>query len=95
MMDYARLGLTAAAVVASLAMTTGAQAFCSNNWADVTVGCPNPVPYTGPKTLTDTSRNMPTVGPAPGTIVQWGNTTVRYVKGTSREAGQQPFYWQQ
>ena len=28
-------------------------------------------------------------------VVQWGDRTIRYVKGTSREAGKQPFYWQQ
>ena len=60
----------------------------------MTITCPQPVPYTGPKTLTPTSRHMPTVG-TPGLYRNYNNNgyDVRvylYQNGT----GHQPFHWQ-
>ena len=93
-MRYARFGLPAAIALAVMASANTAQAICSNKWADVTITCPNPVPYTGPKTLTETSRNLPTVG-TPGLYKNWGNgydvRVYLYKNGT----GYQPFHWQE
>ncbi|MCP3969084.1 MAG: hypothetical protein GY717_01935 [Rhodobacteraceae bacterium] len=91
-MITANTRLFAATVVSAIAITTGAQAFCTNKWADVTILCPYPVPYTGPKTLTATSANMPTVG-TPGLYKNWGNGyDVRvYLHGNG--TGYQDFHW--
>ncbi|MDF0600119.1 hypothetical protein P1J78_05190 [Psychromarinibacter sp. C21-152] len=83
--------LAAAAVMAASA--TAANAICTNRWADVTITCPNPVPYTGPKTLTPTSRNMPTVG-TPGLYRNWGNGYDVRVYLHSNGTGYQDFHWQ-
>ncbi len=89
-----RLGAIAAASFTILASTTGAQAICSNNWADVSLTCPQPVPFTGPKHLTDTSRNLPTVGQA-ATYQNWNNLgyDVKVVLH-GQGSGHQPFHWQ-
>ena len=93
-MITARTRIFAATVVSAIAMTTSAQALCTNKWADVTVTCPKPVPYTGPKKLTETSANMPTVG-TPGLYKNWGNgydvRVYLYQNGT----GYQEFPWAQ
>ena len=93
-MRYARFGLPAAVMLAVMASANTAQAICSNNWADVTITCPNPVPFTVPKILTETSRNLPTVG-TPGLYKNWGNgydvRVYLYKNGT----GHQPFHWQE
>lgn len=69
-----------------------AQAFCTPSWADVTILCPQPVPYPGPKILTPTSRSMPTVGTA-ATYRNWANgRDVRvYLHGNG--TGYQDFQW--
>jgi len=94
LMKYSILGFFAALVVSAFGMTTQAQAFCSAAWADVTILCPQPVPYPGPKKLTDTSRNMPTVG-TPGLYHNWGSGYD--VRGylDSHGTGYQPFWWEQ
>ncbi len=93
-MRYARFGLPTAFAVALLALANTAQATCTNKYADVTIFCPNPVPYTGARTYTSTSRNLPTVG-TPGLYKNWGNgydvRVYRYKNGT----GYQPFHWQE
>ncbi len=91
-MTHARLGLAALAGLAVLASATTAQAFCTNRTADIWILCPNPVPYTGKKTLTETSRNLPTVG-TPGLYKNWGNGyDVRvYLHGNG--TGYQEFHW--
>jgi hypothetical protein len=87
-----KLGFAAVLTASILAMTTTAQAFCSPQWADVTILCPSPVPYPGTKTLTDTSRNMPTVG-TPGTYKNygWGYDVQVYLSGNG--TGYQDFPW--
>ena len=71
-MLHTKLGFAAVLAASILAMSSSAQAFCSPNWADVTILCPSPVPYAGKKTLTDTSRDMPTVG-KPGLYKNYGS----------------------
>lgn len=68
-----------------------AQAVCSDAWADVTITCPNPVPYTGYRILTPTSRNLPTVG-TPGYYPQYGQGGVN-VYLHSNGTGYQDFNW--
>lgn len=93
MMGNTKLRNLIAATAAVLATTTGAQAFCSNNWADVSITCPKPVPFTGPKKLTDTSRNMATVG-KPGLYKNWGNGYDVQVYLHTNGTGHQNFHWQ-
>ena len=93
MMIYTKLGVIVAVGIFSLALATGAQAFCSNKWADVTILCPQPVPYTGPKKLTETSRNLPTVG-TPGLYKNWGNGYNVRVYLHKNGTGYQEFPWQ-
>ncbi|MDJ0639796.1 MAG: hypothetical protein QNJ20_13245 [Paracoccaceae bacterium] len=92
-MGYSRFGLPAAIALAVMGTTDTAQAVCSNSYADVTITCPNPVPYSGARTLTPTSRNLPTVG-TPGLYKNWGNgydvRVYLYKNGT----GFQPFHWE-
>ena len=93
-MRSTRFRLLAAAAFAVLGTANSAQAICSNNWADVTITCPQPKPFTGPKHLTDTSRNMPTVG-TPGLYKNWGNGyDVRVYLGGNGTGGQK-FHWQE
>lgn len=91
-MKRAKLGSIAIMAATFLASASAANAFCSPNWADVTKLCPQPVPYPGPKHLTPTSRNMPTVG-TPGLYKNWGNgydvRVYQYQNGT----GRQQFMW--
>ncbi|MDJ0631233.1 MAG: hypothetical protein QNJ44_23465 [Rhodobacter sp.] len=93
-MNYARPGFLAAIAVSILASAPAAHAICTNKWADVTITCPRPVPYTGPKTLTDTSRNLPVTSPAGGLYKNYGwgydVRVYRYGNGT----GYQPFFWE-
>ena len=94
MMQSTRFRILAAAVAVVLASGSIAQAFCSNNWADVTKTCPKTKPFTGPKHLTETSRNLPTVG-TPGLYKNWGNGyDVRVYLGGNGTGGQK-FHWQQ
>ena len=92
-MNYTRFGAVAAVAIAAISAGSSAHAICTNKWADVTITCPKPVPYTGPKTLTETSRNLPTVG-TPGLYKNWGNgydvRVYRFKNGT----GFQKFRWQ-
>lgn len=94
-MNYTRFGLFAAAAVATLASAPAAYAICTNRWADVTITCPRPVPYTGPMTLTDTSRNLPVTSPAGGLYKNYGwgydVRVYRYGNGT----GYQKFWWEE
>jgi len=92
-MKHSIYGFSCALVVSILAMTTSAQASCTPKWADVTIFCPAPVPYPGPKKLTDTSRNMPTVG-TPGLYRNWGSGyDVRVYLG-HHGTGYQAFWWE-
>lgn len=93
-MNYTRFGLAAAAVAASFAAAPSAQAFCTNKWADVTILCPHPVPYTGPKTLTATSRNLPVTSPQGGLYKNygWGYDVRVYRHGNG--TGYQDFFWE-
>ncbi len=83
----------AVAALALAGATSAAQATCNNRWADVTSLCPNPLPYTGPRTLTETSRNMPTVG-TPGTYTGYGNGPVTVYR-SGNGTGYQDFQWAQ
>ncbi len=77
---------------AAACIATPAEAFCSRSTADVTILCPHPVPYPGPKHLTPTSRNMATVG-TPGLYKNWGNGyDVRVYLG-GNGTGYQEFDW--
>ncbi len=93
-MQFTKLGILPAIVVASFATVTPAHATCTNKYADVTITCPNPVPYTGARLYTPTSRNLPTVG-TPGLYKNWGNgydvRVYLYKNGT----GYQEFPWAQ
>ena len=93
-MKYTISGFFVVLAVSTLAMTNSAAASCTPKWADVTIFCPAPVPYPGPKKLTDTSRNMPTVG----TPALYRNWDPRYdVRGylDRHGPGYQEFWWQQ
>jgi len=92
-MNYTRFGAVALLSLSAAVTASSAHAICTNKWADVTLTCPRPVPYTGPKTLTDTSRNLPTVG-TPGLYKNYGNGyDVRvYLHGNG--TGYQKFPWQ-
>ena len=89
-----RLGAALLAAGAIIASTTGAHAICTNKWADVTITCPTPVPYTGEKTLTATSANVPTVG-TPGLYKNWGNGYDVRVYLHQNGTGYQEFHWAQ
>ena len=93
-MKYAKYGVAALFSVSAMMTGTTAHAICSNNWADVTITCPKPVPFTGPKKLTDTSRNLPTVG-TPGTYKNYGNGYDVKVYLHGNGTGHQKFYWQE
>ena len=93
-MRSTRFRILAVAAVAVITAGSTAQAFCSNNWADVTKTCPKSKPFTGPKHLTETSRNLPTVG-TPGLYKNWGNGyDVRVYLGGNGTGGQK-FHWQE
>ncbi len=85
----------AAAAALAVSFTGAANADCSNAWADVTVTCPVPGPYTGYRIITPTTRNMPTIG-TPGHYPQYGPPggggvdVYLYGNGT----GYQDFHWQ-
>lgn len=92
-MTYFRLSLFSVTAAATMAFAPAAQAFCSNNWADVTILCPNPVPFTGPKKLTPTSRHLPTKG-KPGIYKNYTNAgDVRVYLG-GNGTGYQDFHWE-
>jgi len=74
-------------VIASISV---AQAFCTPNRADVSILCPQPVPYPGPKYLTPTSRNLATVG-TPSLYKNWGNGYDLQVYQSTRSGGRQQF----
>lgn len=93
MMVNAKSRLFIAMVVSMAATTTNAQVLCTPARADVTALCPQPVPYPGPKTLTPTSQNMPTVG-TPGLYKNYGSGyDVRVYLG-GNGTGYQNFIWQ-
>jgi len=52
------------------------------------------VPYTGPKKLTETSANLPTVG-TPGLYQNWGNGYDVRVYLHTNGTGHQNFRWQE
>ena len=94
MMVHAKSGLVIAMVVFVTATATNAQVLCSAKRADISALCPQPVPYTGPKKLTPTSRNMPTVG-TPGLYKNYGSGyDVRVFLGHNG-TGYQNFSWQE
>jgi hypothetical protein len=79
----------AAAALAFAVTASAAQAYCGNATADVYSFCPNPGKWYGPKHLTETSRNMPTVG-RPGYYAEYNTRVVLHGQG----AGYQDFHWQ-
>lgn len=91
-MKISTFGATALLATLILGYATTANAICSPAWADVTSTCPQPVPYPGPKYLTPTSRNMPTVG-TPGLYKNWGNGYDVRVYMSQNGTGQQQFQW--
>lgn len=91
-MIFSKSGRVLAAALL-LAGTTSTASACGNAWSDVTILCPYPAPWTGPKTLTPTSRHMPTVG-TPGTYRNWGNGYDVKVYLHGNDTGYQPFHWQ-
>ncbi|WP_152912396.1 hypothetical protein [Candidatus Rhodobacter oscarellae] len=88
-----KFGLVLATGVAFFASAHTAHAFCTDSRADVSILCPKPVPFRGKKDLTETSRNLPTVG-TPGVYKNYGNgydvRVYLYQNGT----GHQPFHWE-
>lgn len=91
-MKYTKLGAITICALSILASGSAAYAFCTPSRADVSILCPQPVPYPGPKHLTPTSRNMPTVG-TPGLYKNWGNgKDVRVYLG-HHGTGYQEFQW--
>ncbi len=78
-----------AAAALALAVSAGAaQAYCGNATADVYSFCPNPGKWYGEKHLTDTSRDMPTVG-RPGYYAGYNTRVVLHGQG----AGYQDWHW--
>lgn len=93
MMVHAKSRVFIALVVSMAATTTNAQLFCSPKWADVSMLCPQPVPYPGPKDLTPAAQQMPTVG-TPGLYKNYGSGyDVRVYLGKNG-TGYQKFRWQ-
>lgn len=91
-MNISRLAMTCALAAGVAGFATTAEAFCTDSRADVRTLCPHPVPYSGPKRLTPTSRGMPTVG-TPGLYKNWGNGyDVRVYLGRNG-TGYQDFPW--
>ena len=82
----------AAIFVSNLMVVTGAQAFCTDKWADVTIICPQPMPYKGAVELTDTSRNLATVG-TPGLYKNRGRGYDVRVYLHGHGTGYQEFNW--
>ena len=89
---HTKSGLFAAAIASLLLSANTAHALCTDRWADVTILCPTPVPYTGPKKLTPTSRSMPTVG-TPGLYHNYGNGYDVQVYLGHNGTGYQDFNW--
>ncbi len=91
-MDFTRLAMGLVVGATALGIATTAHAFCTPQRADVTITCPKPVPYPGPKYLTPTSRHMPTVG-TPGLYRNWGNGYDVRVYLYQHGTGYQDFQW--
>lgn len=92
MMRFSKLGVTSALALTAAGFATTAEAFCTKARADVSILCPTPVPYPGPKHLTPTSRGMATVG-TPGLYENWGNGYDVQVYLGGNGTGYQDFPW--
>lgn len=79
-MYIGKTAVYAAMTLAFVMAAPAANARCNDAWNDVTWWCKDPKPWKGAKHLTDTSRNLPTVG-SPGVYSGYGNGySVRVVK---------------